>query len=129
MARIAVLCLVVLCGCVLNAASASEHDFDFLTGSWHVHHHYLKIADERREWLDYDGSCVHRGLTDDWANTDEYLLNKRGKPTGSWISDAVRSQRLVSKGSNSVRRLTSESPATPTIQNMPPEEAPQNITP
>ena len=79
--------LALVTGSGLHAAAAREHDFDFLNGTWDVHHHYLRITAQRREWLDYDGECVHRGLTGDWANMDEYLLSK---PTGTYHAAALR---------------------------------------
>ena len=79
--------LTLATGAVSGAAVASEHDFDFLNGTWNVHHHYLGIVGQRREWLDYDGDCVHRNLAGDWANMDEYVL---GKPPGTYRAMALR---------------------------------------
>jgi hypothetical protein len=60
------------------AAHDGSHDFDFLDGRWRVHHRYLRVTGERREWLDYDGETVHCELEGGWANLDEYLLNRPG---------------------------------------------------
>ena len=40
--------LSVAIGAASGAAAASEHDFDFLNGSWDVHHHYLRIVGDRK---------------------------------------------------------------------------------
>ena len=49
--------------------------------------HYLRMVGQRREWLDYEGDCVHQELPGDWANMDEYGL---GKPTGTNRAIALR---------------------------------------
>ena len=64
------------------------HDFDFLAGSWRVHHHVLK---ERlvgsHDWFDYDGTCHAWLVMDGHGNVDDNVLNK---PTGTYRAVTIR---------------------------------------
>ncbi len=70
------------------AAQSKGHDFDFLNGDWRVHHRYLRIKEDGREWLDADGTASHRELMDGRANLEEYTTNA---PSGAYRAVALRS--------------------------------------
>jgi hypothetical protein len=74
---------------VQGAAKQNDlHDFDFLHGDWHVHHRYLRVKGDAREWLDADGTASHRDLMDGKANMEEYTINA---PGGTYRAVALRS--------------------------------------
>jgi hypothetical protein len=70
------------------AVQSNVHDFDFLNGDWRVHHRYLRVKEDRREWLDADGTASHCELMDGRANLEEYSINA---PSGAYRAVAVRS--------------------------------------
>ena len=57
------------------------HDFDFLAGSWRVHHRRLKerLADSH-EWVSFEGTCTMRPLMDGYGNVDDNFLDMPGNP-------------------------------------------------
>jgi hypothetical protein len=61
-------------------------DFDFLLGDWRVHHR--RQTPDRREWVEFEGTCSNRELMDGWANLEEHLLNA---PTGAYRAVGLRS--------------------------------------
>jgi hypothetical protein len=70
------------------AAQPEVRDFDFLNGEWRVHHRYLRIKEDAREWLDAEGTASHRELMDGRANLEEYTINA---PSGDYRAVALRS--------------------------------------
>ena len=60
---------------------AGLHDFDFLVGSWRVHHRRLKqrLADST-EWVAFEGTCTMRPLMDGYGNVDDNFLDMPGSP-------------------------------------------------
>jgi len=54
-------------------------DFDFLIGSWRVHHRRLKerLANSH-EWIEFEGTCVSRKILGRAGNIDENFLNLPG---------------------------------------------------
>jgi hypothetical protein len=64
------------------------HDFDFLAGTWRVHHRRLK---ERltgsHEWIDFDGTQTAQLLMDGSANMDDNVLEM---PTGTYRGVTLR---------------------------------------
>src|SRR5262249_36501422 len=38
------------------------HDFDVLVGDWRVHHRYLRVVGDKREWADASGTMRHHRL-------------------------------------------------------------------
>ena len=59
---------------------STENDFDFLIGSWKVHHHMLKDRLKKStEWLDFEGDTVVRKILNGVGNMDENLIHM---PTG-----------------------------------------------
>ena len=65
-----------------------NRDFDFLFGSWKVHHHRL---DGRlvgaTTWTDFEGTCVARPLMGGLGNMDENVLDL---PSGRYQAATVR---------------------------------------
>jgi hypothetical protein len=70
------------------AMQSNVHDFDFLNGDWRVHHRYLRINEDGRQWLDADGTVSHRTLMDSRANLEEHTINA---PSGAYRAVALRS--------------------------------------
>src|SRR4029453_12235885 len=64
-------------------------DFDFLAGSWRVHHRRLKerLAGSH-EWVGFEGTCVMRKLMDGYGNVDDNVLNL---PEGAYRAVGLRS--------------------------------------
>jgi NIPSNAP len=52
-----------------------SNDFDFLLGSWRVHHRRLKerLADNH-EWIEFEGTCVVQKILGGVGTLDEYVL-------------------------------------------------------
>ena len=57
------------------------HDFDFLAGSWRVHHKRLKerLANSH-EWISFEGTCTMQKLMDGYGNVDDNFLDMPGNP-------------------------------------------------
>ena len=57
------------------------HDFDFLVGSWRVHHRRLKerLAGSS-EWVSFEGTCTMRPLMEGYGNVDDNFLDMPGNP-------------------------------------------------
>jgi hypothetical protein len=70
------------------SARSDVRDFDFLNGDWRVHHRYLRVKGDDREWLDADGTASHLELMDGKANMEEYKINA---PSGTYQAVALRS--------------------------------------
>jgi hypothetical protein len=68
---------------------SSLHDFDFLVGSWRVHHRKLKerLAGSH-DWVEFDGTCSMRQLMNGWANVDDNVMNV---PGGAYRGVGLRS--------------------------------------
>src|SRR5215475_4150944 len=49
--------------------SSGIKDFDFLIGSWRVHHRRLKERlSENHEWIEFDGTCTMQKILGDAGN-------------------------------------------------------------
>jgi len=61
--------------------TSSEHDFDFLVGSWSVQHHRLKhrLA-HSNEWETFYGSCRTWRVLDGQGDVDDNVLQAPGGP-------------------------------------------------
>jgi len=70
------------------SARSDVHDFDFLNGDWRVRHRYLRIKEGHSEWLDANGTAIHRELMDGSVNLEEYTTNA---PSGVYRAVALRS--------------------------------------
>ena len=55
------------------------HDFDFLVGSWRVHHKRLKerLANSH-EWQEFEGTCTMRPLMNGYGNVDDNAIDLPG---------------------------------------------------
>jgi hypothetical protein len=65
------------------------HDFDFLTGNWHVHHWRLKdrLAGSH-EWVEFEGSSRLWMTMDGHGTIDDNVI---GLPDGSYRAVGIRS--------------------------------------
>ena len=61
--------------------TSSEHDFDFLIGSWKVQHRKLvhRFANDDT-WQVFSGTCVMQPLLSRHANVDENVMDVPGAP-------------------------------------------------
>ena len=61
-----------------NEASGAN-DFDFLIGSWRVHHCRLKerLADNH-EWIEFEGTCAMQTILGGAGNMDDNVLDFPG---------------------------------------------------
>ena len=68
---------------------SSEHDFDFLIGSWRVFHQRLRerLAGND-EWQEFDGTCTMNTLLGGFGNVDDNVLNL---PGGAYRGVGLRS--------------------------------------
>ena len=71
-----------------SADRADPSDFDFLQGDWQVHHRYLRVDGDRREWAAADGTAQHRSLMGGRANIEEHTIDA---PSGTYRAAALRS--------------------------------------
>lgn len=64
------------------------HDFDFLVGSWQVHHRRLKerLAGSHG-WVEFEGTCTMRQLMDGRSNVDDNWLKM---PEGEYRGVGLR---------------------------------------
>lgn len=77
-----------------SPASSSQHDFDFLIGSWKVVHRRLRVRlAGNDEWDEFDGTCVALPLLGGAANVDDNVLHL---PAGAYRAVSLRAydQRL-----------------------------------
>ncbi len=72
-----------------SANASSEHDFDFLVGSWTVQHHRLKhrLA-HSNEWETFSGTCKTWLLLDGQGDVDDNVLQA---PAGPYRAVTLRS--------------------------------------
>jgi hypothetical protein len=75
-------------GATQAAEPTDASDFDFLRGDWRVHHRYLRVKDERREWTDVDGTASLRPVMGGRANVEEHTIDA---PGGAYRAVALRS--------------------------------------
>lgn len=68
---------------------SSEHDFDFLVGSWTVQHRRLKHRlEESTEWEIFSGTCKTWRLLDGQGEVDDNVLQA---PAGTYLAVTLRS--------------------------------------
>jgi hypothetical protein len=86
------------------------HDFDFLVGSWKVHHRRLKerLAGSH-EWIEFDGTSVMRTLMDGYGNVDDNVMRP---PAGTYRAAGLRAFEPRS-GTWSIWFLDSRTPLGP----------------
>ena len=94
-----------------GAARATEHDFDFIFGSWKVHNHYLKERlSHSTEWIDFEAISEVTPLLHGFGHLDRYSAFRDGAPfegitlrlfdpaTGQWWihwADTVHARTLL----------------------------------
>lgn len=71
-----------------SAAIDHLHDFDFLVGSWRVHHRLLKqrLAGNH-EWIEFDGTLRNWTTMEGQGNVDDTYI---GKPGGAYRAVGLR---------------------------------------
>jgi hypothetical protein len=71
------------------------NDFDFLTGSWRVHHRRLKerLAGNH-DWIEFEGTCVMQKILGSAGNMDENLLDF---PGGAYRAVTLRTYDATKK--------------------------------
>lgn len=94
-----------------HAARASQHDFDFLFGSWTIHNRYLKARlRQSNEWLECEARSHVEPLLNGFGQLDRYTAVRNEQPfdgitlrlfnpaTGEWSlhwADTVRARTLL----------------------------------
>jgi hypothetical protein len=64
-----------------GSAAPGVHDFDFLVGSWRVHHRKLKARlANNHEWIEFEGTLYSQPLMGGYSNVDDLVLNVPGAP-------------------------------------------------
>ena len=72
-----------------------RNDFDFLVGTWKVHHHILKERlKESTEWIEVEGSTVLRKILNGIGNIDDNIIHM---PTGPVHAISLRLFNPASK--------------------------------
>jgi hypothetical protein len=69
-------------------AGGGVHDFDGLAGDWRVHHRYLRMVGDKREWADGFGTARHHRVMEGVANVEEHTIDA---PAGTYYAIALRS--------------------------------------
>jgi hypothetical protein len=75
--------------------NSNHHDFDFLMGTWNVHHRRLKtrLAGDDT-WQTFTGTCIAQPMLGGAGNVDDNVLHH---PDGSYRALAVRSFDTATK--------------------------------
>ncbi|MFN8413425.1 MAG: hypothetical protein U0Z26_13645 [Anaerolineales bacterium] len=62
----------------MQAENDGRNDFDFLIGTWKVHHHRLmERLKGSTEWEEFDGDTVDRKLINGLGNMDENTIHRK----------------------------------------------------
>lgn len=61
------------------AGESRNSDFAFLDGNWRVQHRYLR-AKQSQEWIEAQGTVSHREYQHGWANVEDYVIDRPGRP-------------------------------------------------
>jgi hypothetical protein len=65
----------------MQTENDERNDFDFLIGTWKVHHRSLKDRLKgSTEWADFDGDMVSRKILNGLGNMDENILHTKTGP-------------------------------------------------
>ncbi|HEU0293551.1 MAG TPA: hypothetical protein VFR47_12490 [Anaerolineales bacterium] len=79
----------------MQTENDGRNNFDFLTGTWKVHHRRLK---ERlkgsTEWEEFEGTCVDKKILNGLGNFDEVIMYRE---TGTFHAVALRLFDINSK--------------------------------
>ena len=63
------------------AANSSEHDFDFLIGSWFIHNRKLnQRLVGSQDWIEFGASGTLRQILQGFGNIDDFVTEFEGKP-------------------------------------------------
>lgn len=66
---------------VKPAASSSNHDFDFLLGSWSIHNRKLnERLNNCQEWTEFGAQGTLRQILHGFGNIDDFVTEFDGKP-------------------------------------------------
>jgi hypothetical protein len=64
------------------------HDFDFLVGDWHVHHHRLKVRlANNHDWEDFNGTSVLHCILGGYGTIDDNVIEA---PAGTYRAATLR---------------------------------------
>ena len=79
----------------MQTENDGRNDFDFLTGTWKVHHKLLKgRLSGSTEWDEFEGTCVDKKILNGLGNFDEVIMYTK---TGAFNAIAVRLFDINSK--------------------------------
>jgi hypothetical protein len=68
--------------------SDPSRDFDFLAGSWRVHHRQLeRRLGDSTEWVEFDGTCMTQPILGGMGNVDDNVVNV---PSGPYRAATLR---------------------------------------
>ena len=72
----------------MQTENDGRNDFDFLTGTWKVHHKLLKgRLKGSTEWEEFEGTCVDKKILNGLGNFDEVIMDRE---TGTVHAIAMR---------------------------------------
>ena len=79
----------------MHTENDGRNDFDFLTGSWKVHHKLLKgRLKGSTEWDEFEGTCTDKKILNGLGNFDEVIMHTK---TGTFNAVALRLFDINSK--------------------------------
>jgi len=79
----------------MQTENDGRNDFDFLTGTWKVHHKLLKgRLSGSTEWDEFEGTCVDKKILNGLGNFDEVIMYTA---TGTFNAVALRLFDINSK--------------------------------
>ena len=65
----------------MSTENDGRNDFDFLTGTWKVHHRMLKDRlNGSQEWLEFEGETVDRKILNGIGNMDDNIIHMQNGP-------------------------------------------------
>ena len=65
----------------MQTENDGRNDFDFLIGTWKVHHRMLKDRlKESMEWIEFEGETVDRKILNDIGNMDDNVIHMKTGP-------------------------------------------------
>ena len=65
----------------MNTENDGRNDFDFLIGTWKVHHRMLTPRLKRStEWIEFEGETVDRKIMNGLGNMDENIIHMQTGP-------------------------------------------------
>ena len=79
----------------MHTENDGRNDFDFLTGSWKVHHKLLKgRLKGSTEWDEFEGTCLDKKILNGLGNFDEVIMHTK---IGTFNAVALRLFDINSK--------------------------------